>query len=193
MVARRLQAGAPQTAARLDWETLEAAPAWLALPEADLATLVLRAGALQHAPLMRMWIDAPRLAAANAVLGEEFLPALLTLPEAQMPLAKDALPQPEIDAAEQVVPALRTAGQGVLLAALPRGHLRDALAECWSPAEPCAMAEELAGMLLARMQWLASRLQAQDEATASNASVSPAGPAPLADSAFSPERAGVAA
>ena len=192
MVARRLQAGAPQVAARLDWEMLETAPAWLALSDADLATLVLRAGALQHAPLMRMWIDAPRLAAANAALGEEFLKALLTLPEAQMPLAPDTLPRPKIAAAEQVVPALLAAGQGVLLAALPRGHVRDALAECWSPAEPCAIAEELARMLLARVQWLASHLQAQDAATAGNASASPASAAPP-DKPFSVERAGAGA
>ena len=193
-VARRLQAGAPQAAARVDWKTLAAAPAWLALGDDDLARLASRAGAMQHAPLMRMWIDAGRLAAAAAALGDEFLQCLLTLPEAQMPLPPDLLQGPAIGTAEQVAPVLRATGQGVLLAALPSGPLRHAVAACWSPVEPCSMAEEVAGMLIARVQWLASHLQAEHAATTGGVSDQRAGAIPLPDATCPPHRpTGVAA
>ena len=155
-VARRLHAAAPEAVAVLDWPALESAPAWLALAEPDLARFTLQAGALRHAPLLRMWIDAQRLAAARAAVGTEFFQSLLALPEARLPLSPDLMQGPPIAAAEQVVPALRAAGQAVLLASLPTGCLRDAIAAAWSAVAPAALPEEVARTLVARVASLAS-------------------------------------
>jgi hypothetical protein len=105
---------APALAPTLDWDTLDAAPAWLAQPTASFDELARRAGAVLCAPAMRLWIDSARLAAARAAVGDVFLRALLARPDVP------ALPRgPRIDTAADVAAALPSAGAAVLLAALP--------------------------------------------------------------------------
>ena len=157
-VARRLLPGAPALAARLDWAALESAPAWLTLPDAELTPFALQVGAFRYAPLLRMWIDAPRLAAASSAVGPDFFQALLAQPEAQVPLPPDLEQGPAIGMADQVVPVLRATGLAVLLASLPSGSLRDATAASWAPAKAATMADAVARMVIARVESLVSKV-----------------------------------
>ena len=152
--AARLMARSPQSAAALDWALLDAMPEWLAWPEADAARYQCQVGALLCAPVLRLWIDAPRLAAAKAAVGAPFLHTLLALPGTQI-LPLDAAPCPRMDAADQVAPMLRTAGIEVLLAALPAGPLRRAVAALMAPAAASQMASALAQSLAERAAALA--------------------------------------
>jgi len=154
-VARRLLAAAPDVAASLDWETLDSAPAWLALSDAELMVLARQVGAMLCATSVRLWIDGARLGAARAALGAPFLQALQALPDAQL-LPRNVAPCPRIDAAEQVAPMLRTSGLGVLLASLPNGPLRRA-ATALLGSTASTMAAALAHALVSRAQTLATR------------------------------------
>jgi hypothetical protein len=160
-VARRLLPIAPALVARLDWAELESAPSWLTLPDPELMCLALRIGALRNAPLLRMWIDAPRLAAASHAVGSGFLQAVLAQGEAQVPLAPDLMEEPAIGTADRVIPVLRATGLAVLLASLPPGSLRDATAASWAPAGAAAMSVAIAQMLIARVESLASKAEPQ--------------------------------
>lgn len=153
-VAERLMAHAPAAAAELDWDALDAAPAWLAWPEAQATALQCRVGALICAPTIRLWIDAPRLAAAARVVGTEYLQALLALPDQQV-LPRDLADCPRIDCPEQVAALLRAAGAAVMLAALPVGPLRRAVSSTLAPITASPMAGALAESLVARAQRLA--------------------------------------
>jgi len=154
-IARRLLAAAPHAAAGLDWDTLDAAPAWLALGDAELMVLARQVGAVLCASSIRLWIDGARIGAARTALGASFLQALQTLPDTQV-LPRNVAPCPRIDSAEQVAPMLRTSGVGVLLASLPGGPLRRAaVATLGSTAS--AMAPALAQALVARAQSLTAR------------------------------------
>jgi hypothetical protein len=178
-LARRLQAADPAASAAVAWADLDGAPAWLALPDLELTRLALRTGALRHAPLLRLWIDAPRLAAARAAVGARFFDSLLVLPEAQLPLAPDLTPGAAIGTVDQVAPVFRSAGQAVLLASLPAGSLRRAMTACWAPVEACGMAVELAGMLVARIEALAARAEVgADERASPPSGAAPVDPAP---------------
>jgi hypothetical protein len=153
-VAARLVASGADAAA-VDWDTLDAAPAWLALSDSRLATLQRQIGALVHAAEIRLWIDNARIAAARHTLGEAFLRALL----AQRDLAAfphDAGPRRRIDHADDVAPCLQMAGAAVLLAALPHGALRKAVIAAMAPTAPAPIAGELALSLIARAQSLAA-------------------------------------
>jgi hypothetical protein len=97
---------------------------------------------------MRLWIDGPRLAATRVLLGEAVLDDLMSHPESAMPFGLTQCVR--IESATQVGPALRASGVSVLLAALPRGPLRDALCHCLAPVEPSRMTPELAETLILR-------------------------------------------
>ena len=147
-IAQRLIDLAPRDVEAIDWDALDAAPDWLALPDASFLILQARLGALLHLPAMRLWIDGPRLAATRVLLGEAVLDDLMSHPESAMPFG--LTPCAPIASATQVGPALRAAGVSVLLAALPRGALRDALCRGLAPVEPSRMTPELAATLIVR-------------------------------------------
>ena len=156
-VAARLMARAPEAAAALDWYALDAAPDWMAWPEPRLAALQAQVGALLCAPELRMWIDAPRLAAAAHALGAAYLRALLALPDAQV-LPRDVACYPRVARADEVATLLRAAGAGVLLASLPSGALRLAAAAVLALSPPSPMASALAQSLVKRAQLLAAQI-----------------------------------
>lgn len=165
LVAARLIHKAPQVAAVVDWETLERAPAWLALPDTELGRRECRIGALAQARSIRLWIDGPRLAAARVMLGEDFLARLQALPEmAVMPAGSLSLPR--IDAAAQVGPLLQAAGASVLLATLEPGPLRQAAQALLSPAAAAEMHAGLAEALIARADALAQTAAVPERAMA---------------------------
>jgi hypothetical protein len=149
-VAARLLALAPDTAAIVEWADLDAAPTWLALNDTDFTLLQRRLGALVHAGDIRLWIDKARLAAARSALGEAFVQALLAQRDLDTLVAGTAAAA-RIDSAEQVRAGLQAAGSIVLLAALPQGALRRALAVALDPASAAAsLGAELAQSLLGR-------------------------------------------
>jgi hypothetical protein len=76
-IAARLLDAAPDAAAALDWDALDRGPAWLAVPDHELALEQRRIGAVLHAAAIRLWIDRRKLAAAQAAVGDAFLRALL--------------------------------------------------------------------------------------------------------------------
>jgi hypothetical protein len=162
-VARRLLASGADAISAIDWEMLDAAPHWLALPDGKLATLQRQVGALVYAPEIRLWIDGPRLAAARAALGETFLQALLAQHDLlSFPL--DAGARPRIDTAAKVPTHLQVVGAAVLLASLPQGPLRHVVSTAMAPTAAAPLTTEMAQVLVARAQSLAAQ----------------SGPAPLA-------------
>lgn len=147
-VAARLLAGAPALAPALDWDTLDAAPAWLALDDEAFAAFQCRVGALLFGSTLRLWIDRGRLAAARSAVGPAFLEALLA--ERGVTLLPPGLVNgPVIEAPAQVRPALRLAGASVLLSTLSAGALRAAVSMLLAPAVASAMAAPLAASLVA--------------------------------------------
>ncbi|NRF67257.1 hypothetical protein HLB44_09705 [Aquincola sp. S2] len=151
-LAQRLMDLAPAAVEAVDWDALDRAPDWLALPDAAFLILQARLGALLHLPAMRLWIDGPRLVAARALLGEAVFGDLLLQPESAMPFG--LTPLARIESAAQVGPRLRAAGVAVLLAALPQGALRDAVCRALAPVEPARMTPELAETLIVRARAL---------------------------------------
>jgi hypothetical protein len=128
-VAALLLARAPALAATLDWDALDASPQWLARADAALATLQNRVGAVLCAPMMRLWIDTARVAAARAALGDAFLDALLAQPD-----PRGLAAPPRITYAVQVAPTLAACGAAALLATLPAPLRAPASAVLVSPA-----------------------------------------------------------
>jgi hypothetical protein len=158
-VATRLATGNADAVAVVDWHMLDAAPAWLALRDAELATLQRRIGALLYAPEIRLWIDHARLAAARTALGETFMQALLAQRDL-LAFPIDAGARPRINAADQVPVQLQLAGAAVLLASLPQGPLRQAMSTAWTTVAAAPMAAELAQSYVTRGQSLATPLPA---------------------------------
>lgn len=156
-VAEQLIARAPHAVDTIDWDVLDGAPEWLAWDGERLEALQHLVGALMLAPELRLWIDAPRLAAATRAIGAPQLQALLTLPGDEM-LPRDVIPAPRIERADQVAPALRACGASVLLAALHPGALRQAAALLLAPTRPSPMAGALARSLVARAMQLGAQL-----------------------------------
>jgi len=154
----------------IDWEMLESAPAWLALPDAKLATLQRQIGALLYAPEIRLWIDGARLNAARTVLGETFLKTLLAQRDLHA-YPQDTGTRPRIDTAEHVPTHLQVAGASVLLASIPQGPLRRAVAAAMAPTAAVAMACEMAQALITRAQSLASQGPASSPFSTSAGSV----------------------
>ena len=154
-LARRLVASAPDVVAALDWDALDRAPDWLALPDDDLLALQRQVGALLCVAEMRLWIDGARLAAARATLGEPYLRALLAQP-ATPATPLDSAVGPRIELPGQVGALLQLAGASVLLASLTHGPLRRAASAALAPAVASTLARELARSLVARAQSLAA-------------------------------------
>lgn len=151
-LATRFLARAADHVAPLDWDALDAAPAWLSLPDAALGTFCCKVGAVHAAPALRLWIDGARIAAARTALGEEFLQAVL----ANAPTALHAVPAlPQFTSAATIRKDLTTAGAGVLLASLPPGPLRAAAVATFAPIEPAPIVAELALATVQRARTLA--------------------------------------
>lgn len=155
-IAARLLASGADAMSAIDWEMLESAPAWLALPDAKLATLQRQIGALLYAPEIRLWIDGARLNAARTVLGDTFLKTLLAQRDLHA-FPQDTGTRPRIDTAEHVPTHLQVAGASVLLASIPQGPLRRAVATAMAPTAAMAMACEMAQALVTRVQSLATQ------------------------------------
>lgn len=153
-VAQRLLAKAPGGVEPIDWDTLDRAPAWLALDDTELATLQCRIGAVLCAPALRLWIDGPRLNAARNLLGEPFLLALLAQPESAS-IPADLIASPRIDSAALAGLQLRSAGAAVLLASLTHGALRRAASVALAPGAASTLSQALAESLVAQAEALA--------------------------------------
>jgi hypothetical protein len=149
-VAALLLERAPAAAATLDWDALDAAPAWLAQPGAALDSLACRVGAVLCGPALRLWIDTGRLTAARAALGDAFLRALLAQPD-----LPGAPPAPRIASAAQVSASLQAWGAAVLLATLPAA-LRGAAAAALPHPAPLPIDAATAQALVGRAMALAS-------------------------------------
>jgi hypothetical protein len=145
LAAQYVLARAPAAAAELDWDALAQAPDWLV---AQGPAFECRVGAMLCVAEIRLWIDAPRLAAARRVLGASFLQALLAQPDS--PGAALLAPLPRIVGAEQVAPRLREVGASVVLAALADGALGAALEQALAPLHPLPIAAALAQSLVER-------------------------------------------
>jgi hypothetical protein len=124
-IARRLLDAAPDAAAALDWDALDRAPAWLAVPDTELALEQRRIGATLNAAAIRLWIDRRKLAAARTAVGDAFLRALLADP-APPDFARHSLIDSSVIAAEgcsDIAEWLRQAGAAVQAVALSDGPL----------------------------------------------------------------------
>jgi hypothetical protein len=146
---------------------LDKAPAWLALPEADLATLQRQVGALPYASEMRLWIDGARLGAARAALGEAFMQALLGQRDL-VAFPTDAIALPRIDHPSKVPTNLQIVGAAVLLASMPQGSMRRVVTAAMAPTAPAPMAAEMAQSLVTRAQALAAQSSASPLADGSS-------------------------
>jgi len=155
-LAQRLRQRAADAVGSLDWDALDAAPSWLALSDAELQRFEAQVGAMLCAPMVKLWIDGPRLTAARIALGAGFLQALRSLPPTQM-LPSNVAPCPRIDNAEQVAPLLRNAGVSVLLASMQPGPLRSVVTTALATGAPAAMAAPLAQSLVARAVAMAAQ------------------------------------
>jgi hypothetical protein len=154
-IATRLLASGADAISAIDWEMLESAPAWLALPDARLATLQRQIGALLYLPEIRLWIDGARLKAARAVLGETFLQTLLAQRDLHA-FPQDTGKRPRIDTADHVPTHLQVAGASVLLASIAQGPLRRAVSAAMAPTTALPMPCEMAQSLVARVQALSA-------------------------------------
>jgi hypothetical protein len=159
VVAARLLASGADAISAIDWDMLDKAPAWLALPEADLATLQRQVGALVYASEMRLWIDGARLGAARAALGDAFTQALLGQRDL-VAFPPNATALPRIDHASKVPTHLQVIGAAVLLASMPQGAMRRAVTAAMAPTTPAAIAAEMAQSLVSRAQALAAQSSA---------------------------------
>lgn len=155
-IAARLLASGADAMSAIDWEMLETAPAWLALPDTKLATLQRQIGALLYAPEIRIWIDGARLNAARAVLGDTFMKTLLAQRDLHA-FPQDTGTRPRIDSAEHVPTHLQVAGASLLLASIPQGALRRAVGAAMAPTAAMPMACEMAQALITRVQSLAAQ------------------------------------
>jgi hypothetical protein len=167
VVAARLLASGADAISAIDWDMLDKAPAWLALPEADLATLQRQVGALAYASEMRLWIDGARLGAARGALSEAFMQALLGQRDL-VAFPPDALALPRIDHASKVPTNLQIVGAAVLLASMPQGSMRRVVTAAMAPTAPAPMATEIAQSLVNRAQALAAQSSASPLAGASS-------------------------
>ncbi|HXB14766.1 MAG TPA: hypothetical protein VNV44_03385 [Solirubrobacteraceae bacterium] len=124
-IATRLLEAAPDAAAALDWDALDRGPAWLAVPDTELALEQRRIGATLNTAAIRLWIDRRRLAAARTAVGEAFLRALLA-----DPAAPDVAPHIVVapDGGSDIAEWLRQAGAAVQAAAISDSPLGQAAA-----------------------------------------------------------------
>jgi len=122
-IAARLLGAAPDAAAALDWDALDRGPAWLAVPDTELALQQRRIGAVLHTTAIRLWIDRRKLAAARAAVSDAFLRALLA-----DSAAPDVAPRSVSagDTCSDVAEWLRQAGAAVQAAAISDSPLGQA-------------------------------------------------------------------
>jgi len=146
-VARRALDKAADAAAALDWAMLDAAPAWLGLPEPALSLFARRVGARLYARDMRLWIDGARITAARKALGDAYLQALLAEPDAP---AFEGPGRPRLDSADRVATLLQAAGSGVLLASMTPSALRRVASDVLGPAIDLPMTPAEAQALIER-------------------------------------------
>lgn len=121
-IAARLLDAAPDAAAALDWDALDRGPAWLAVPDTELALEQRRIGAVLHTAAIRLLIDRRKLAAARTAVGDAFLRALFA-DSAGPDVARQATIG--VDRVSDVAEWLRQAGAAVQAAAIcdgPLGH-----------------------------------------------------------------------
>lgn len=128
-IARRLLADAPNEARVLTWSHLDAAPAWLALEQAELLVLARRCGSVLAAPALRLWIAGPLRDLARASLGATWWRALRSAPD--WPTLPAGVPGaladwPQVSTPDALARQFTEAGAAVLLAGLPHGALRHA-------------------------------------------------------------------
>lgn len=128
-VARRLLADVPNEARTLTWSHLDAAPAWLALEQAELLALARRCGSVLAAPVLRLWIAGPLRELGRAALGAAWWRALRSAPD--WPRLPEGTPGmladwPQASTPDALAQQFTEAGAAVLLAGLPHGALRHA-------------------------------------------------------------------
>ena len=155
-IAARVLASGADAISAIDWEMLDKAPAWLALPDAKLATLQRQIGALLYASrsgcgsTVPAW---PRRAARSATPSCRRCSRNATCRHSR----SDASARPRIDSAEKVATHLQVVGAAILLASMPQGALRRVVTVAMAPTAPAPIATELAHALVARAQTLASQ------------------------------------
>lgn len=158
-VARRLLAVNNEALAEVDWDTLDTAPGWLALPDAQMQPLMRQIGAVVCAAQIRLWIDGARIGAAREALGDTFLRALAA--QRDLPsLPREMAPQTPIETAQDVAAGLQAAGTSILLAAVRSFALRRAASAAFGGVTPASMAVELALSLIQRAHALAVQCNA---------------------------------
>lgn len=166
-VARRLLEEAPTEARALTWAQLDAAPAWLALPAAELQALALRCGSVLAAPALRLWIAGPLRELARSTLGAPWWRALRSAPD--WPSLPDGLPAglagwPEVTTPDGLRQQFTEAGAAVLLAGLPHGALRHAASRRLGPVAAWVMPQATALAVLRETLALHARLDPAEAA-----------------------------
>ena len=154
-IARRVRAGAPDQAHSLDWEALDQAPSWLALPDEELAHLQRAVGAVVHDAELRLWIDGSSIAAARSAVGQQVWQGLMdprSRPAGGVGLS--AIGSRLNADPNTVSESLARVGTSVLLAALPHGPLRTIALELFAPIAAAEIVEPLAQSILAKAQAL---------------------------------------
>jgi len=150
-IAARLITGKGADLEPLTWRELIDAPAWLALPDDEFALLQRRLGALFHAKAISLWMDRPRLAAAQQSVGESWLRDLCAQ-RPVMPLPVQQIePIDNIDA-KDVATRLSATGATLLVASIPPGPMRDAVTTALGISQPAAVNEEVARSFIARLK-----------------------------------------
>jgi hypothetical protein len=154
-VARRIGAGAPGQAGSLDWDTLGQAPAWLALPDAELSAFQRAVGAVVHAAELRLWIDGASIAAVRSALGEPVWHRLLNAPSGPTAGIGMSAIGSRLDPDPNCIGEnLARVGTSVLLAALPPGPLQDVARALFAPIPPAEIIAALAESTVARARAL---------------------------------------
>jgi len=140
------------------WQQLSDLPDWCLWSDAPRAQLVRVAGALFAAPGMRLWIDAARLQAARALIGERLFDAVMSSP---------ALPAqaPSVPSSGDLARLLDTAGRAVLLGSLGAAWMRSFVAprlpaaDAQSPLCPAAVARPLTAQALALLASMSAEVR----------------------------------
>jgi hypothetical protein len=150
-IAEQLLVAAPALAAEIEWDTLDGAPAWLALDAAATDRLQCRAGALLCNAELRLWIARPLVAAVHAAVGERWWKALLARPA---PLLPAGVTPPRLGEGMPVAPRLQALGAAVLLAALEPAVLRRAASPLLAMPAPLELRPEAARAMVAAVEAL---------------------------------------
>lgn len=165
LLARRAPAPAPSGSGEWpatatltidEWQVLDGAPCWLGLESADLQRWLCRIGAVFCAPALSLWIDARRTRAARAAVGAAFMDRLMAAQDLPSPAGIAPLPNGGEamlrgqDAAAAIEELLRATGAAVIVNAMGRGALRQAVSGALTPIAELVMPAAHAGRLLQR-------------------------------------------